>query len=48
MLLRSPDPSVDPSAGQTYDMLGTVVGPFADQRPRLLFTTTANVRNRTG
>jgi len=48
MLLRSPDQSVDPSAGQTYDMLGTVVGPFADQRPRLLFTTTANVRNRTG
>lgn len=47
VLMRSPDQSIDSSGGAlTYDMLGTVVGPFNDRRPRLLFTTTAAVRNR--
>ncbi len=46
VLMRSPEEGLDESGGQTWDLLGTVVGPFADRRPRILFTTTAAVRNR--
>jgi len=46
VLLRSPEEGLDESGAQTWDMLGTVVGPFDDRRPRILFTTTAAVRNR--
>jgi type IV pilus assembly protein PilW len=46
VLLRSPEEGLDESGGQTWNMLGTDVGPFADRRPRILFTTTATVRNR--
>ena len=46
VLLRSPEEGLDEAGGQTWDMLGTVVGPFVDRRPRILFTTTATVRNR--
>jgi len=46
VLLRSPEEGLDQAGGQTWDMLGTVVGPFDDRRPRILFTTTATVRNR--
>ena len=46
LLLRSPDEGLDASGDQTWDMLGTVVGPFDDRRPRIMFTTTAAVRNR--
>ena len=44
VLMRSPDEGVDDSGGQTWDMLGTEVGPFADRRPRIMFTTTIAVR----
>ena len=37
---------IDAAGAQTWDMLGTEVGPFDDRRPRILFTTTATVRNR--
>lgn len=46
VLLRSPDEGLDASGDQTWDMLGTEVGPFDDKRPRIMFTTTATVRNR--
>jgi type IV pilus assembly protein PilW len=47
VLMRSPDEAGELApAGQTFDMLGTTVGPFTDRRPRILFTTTATVRNR--
>jgi type IV pilus assembly protein PilW len=47
ILMRSPDQGSDAAATtRTYNMLGTVVGPFADRRPRILFTTTAAIRNR--
>ena len=46
VLMRSPDEGLDDSGGQTWDMLGTEVGPFADRRPRIMFTTTIAVRNR--
>jgi type IV pilus assembly protein PilW len=46
VLMRSPEEGLDESGGQTWDMLGTEVGPFDDRRPRILFTTTATVRNR--
>jgi type IV pilus assembly protein PilW len=49
ILMRSPDQGADAAAAtRTYNMLGTVVGPFADRRPRILFTTTAAIRNRFG
>ena len=47
MLIRSPEETgtdVDPA---TYDVLGTVVGPFNDRRQRTLLTTTVTLRNRT-
>jgi type IV pilus assembly protein PilW len=47
VLMRSPDAAGELApSGQTFDMLGTTVGPFTDRRPRILFTTTATVRNR--
>jgi type IV pilus assembly protein PilW len=46
VLMRSPDEGLDAAGDQTWDMLGTVVGPFDDRRPRIMFTTTATVRNR--
>ena len=47
VLMRSPEESVDDAAAtRTYNMLGTVAGPFNDNRPRILFTTTAAIRNR--
>ena len=46
VLMRSPEEGLDEAGGQTWDMLGTEVGPFDDRRPRILFTTTAAVRNR--
>ncbi len=46
VLLRSPDEGLDAAGDQTWDMLGTEVGPFDDKRPRIMFTTTATVRNR--
>ena len=46
VLLRSPDEGMDAAGDQTWDMLGTEVGPFDDKRPRIMFTTTATVRNR--
>jgi type IV pilus assembly protein PilW len=46
VLMRSPEDGIDQAGGQTWDMLGTEVGPFDDRRPRILFTTTATVRNR--
>ncbi len=47
VLMRSPDAAGEAaSATQTFNMLGTVVGPFSDRRPRILFTTTAAIRNR--
>ena len=48
LLLRSPeDEGIDAAGGtRTYNMLGNIVGPFADRRPRMLVTTTVNLRNR--
>jgi type IV pilus assembly protein PilW len=46
VLMRSPDDGLDAAGNQTWDMLGTEVGPFDDRRPRIMFTTTATVRNR--
>lgn len=46
VLMRSPDDGVDEAGDQTWDMLGTEVGPFDDRRPRIMFTTTATLRNR--
>ncbi len=47
VLMRSPDAAGEAApATQTFNMLGTVVGPFSDRRPRILFTTTAAIRNR--
>jgi hypothetical protein len=46
VLMRSPEEGLDQSGAQTWDMLGTEVGPFDDRRPRILFTTMATVRNR--
>lgn len=46
VLLRSPDEGIEAAGDQTWDMLGTEVGPFDDRRPRIMFTTTATVRNR--
>jgi type IV pilus assembly protein PilW len=49
VLMRSPDAGGDEAPStQTFDMLGVAVGPFTDRRPRILFTTTAAVRNRAG
>ena len=33
VLMRSPEDGLDESGGQTWDLLGTVAGPFADRRP---------------
>ncbi len=47
MLVRSEietNPEVDT---RTYDLLGTIVGPFNDRRQRTVFTTTITLRNRT-
>jgi type IV pilus assembly protein PilW len=44
LLARSEEVGTDVDT-QTYDLLGTVLGPFNDRRQRLLFTTTAALRN---
>ncbi len=47
VLIRSPEQSADDAPnGRSFNMLGTTVGPFTDNRPRILFTTTVALRNR--
>ncbi|MDW8258897.1 MAG: PilW family protein, partial [Gammaproteobacteria bacterium] len=47
MLIRSPDDEGVMPAGatQTYNVLGQIVGPFADRRPRIVVSTTVAFRN---
>lgn len=47
MLIRSPEETGVETDRATYDVLGTVVGPFNDRRQRTLLTTTITLRNRT-
>ena len=46
VLLRSPDDGLDAAGEQTWDKLGTELGQCDDKRPRIMFITTATVRNR--
>jgi type IV pilus assembly protein PilW len=46
LLIRSAEPDSPPSA-QTWPMLGTTVGPFADRYQRTLYMTTVTLRNTT-
>jgi type IV pilus assembly protein PilW len=46
LLIRSVEPDSPPSA-QTFSMMGTAVGPFADRYQRTLYTTTVTLRNTT-
>ena len=47
MLIRAPDETGVETDRATYNVLGTVVGPFNDRRQRTLLTTTITLRNRT-